>query len=332
MKPALLVSAVVVALGFTSAIRPALAADPELRHIRVCDTSACYYAWNVADTDGDGYNDADEIVAGTDPYDPNSRPPLSLIIDLIGAQMLPTFEFGVGKIVVNPAELQAELEARGGGQESPLPAFPLGERKDALTRMGLDSELLAEHGYNAGFDGLTLVRGHDDQGAPVRRVGGVDVSLISAGEEEEVDGPNVVEIYNYDDGATGYKLDNGDYLYDGADGHGLRQDKTGKIIDTWFTNPDADTGSGEPTEEDIKAWERVRNATVRTVADWSGVDVDPKTLRDPNETIILVDPDYPDDSGQISDPPQIDKAQPETRPDLPNPLVQGGGCLPKCGS
>lgn len=332
MKPALLVSAVVVALGFTSAIRPALAADPELRHIRVCDTSACYYAWNVADTDGDGYNDADEIVAGTDPYDPNSRPPLSLIVDLIGAQLLPTFEFGVGKMIVNPAELQAELEARGGGQESPLPAFPLGERKDALTRMGLDSELLAEHGYNAGFDGLTLVRGHDDQGAPVRRVGGVDVSLISAGEEEEVDGPNVVEIYNYDDGATGYKLDNGDYLYDGADGHGLRQDKTGKIIDTWFTNPDADTGSGEPTEEDIKAWERVRNATVRTVADWSGVDVDPKTLRDPNETIILVDPDYPDDSGQISDPPQIDKAQPETRPDLPNPLVQGGGCLPKCGS
>ena len=333
MKPALLVSAVVVALGFTSAIRPALAADPELRHIRVCDTSACYYAWNVADTDGDGYNDADEIVAGTDPYDPNSRPPLSLIIDLIGAQMLPTFEFGVGKIVVNPAELQAALEAHGGGQESPLPAFPLGERKDALTRMGLDSELLAEHGYDAGFDGLTLVLGHDDQGAPARRVGGVDIRLISAGDENTDPVENdVVDFINHDDGATTLILDNGDSVYMGVDGHGIRMDKDGKVLDDWYHNPDADTGSGEPTEEDIKAWERVRNATVRTVADWSGVDVDPKTLRDPNETIILVDPDYPDESGQISDPPQIDKAQPETRPDLPNPLVQGGGCLPKCGS
>ena len=146
MKPALLVSAVMLALGVTTAMRPALAADPELRHIRVCDLSACYYAWNVTDSDNDGYNDADEIVAGTDPYDPKSRPRLSLIVDLIGAQLLPTFEFGVGKMIVNPAELQAELEAHGGGQDSPLAAFPLGGRKDALTRMGLDSELLAKHG------------------------------------------------------------------------------------------------------------------------------------------------------------------------------------------
>lgn len=333
MKPALLVSATMLALGLTGVMRPALAADPELRHIRVCDLSACYQAWNVVDSDGDGYSDADEIVAGSDPYDAASHPPLSLIVDLIGAQLLPTFEFGVGKMVVNPAELQAALEAHGGGQESPLAAFPLGDRKDALTRMGLDADLLAEHGYDAGFDGLTLVLGHDDQGAPARRVGGVDIRLISAGDEntDPVES-DVVDFINHDDGATTLILDNGDSIYMGVDGHGIRMDKNGKVLDDWYHNPDADTGSGEPTEEDIKAWERVRNATVRTVADWSGVDVDPKTLRDPNETIILVDPDYPDDSGQISDPPQIDKAQPEIRPDLPNPLLQGGGCLPKCGS
>jgi Bacterial TSP3 repeat len=332
MKPALLVSAVMVALGLTCAMRPAMAADPELRHIRVCDMSACYYAWNVVDSDGDGYNDADEIVAGSDPHDAKSHPLLSLIVDLIGAQLLPTFEFGVGQMIVNPAELQAELEARGGGQDSPLAAFPLGDRKDALTRMGLDSGLLAKHGYDSGFDGLTLVRGHDDKGAPVRRVGGVDIRLISAGDENTDPQINdVVDFINHDDGSTTLILDNGDSIHMAVDGHGTRMDKNGKVLDDWYTNPDADTGSGEPTDEDIKAWERVRNATVRTVAGWSGIEVDPKTLRDPNETIILVDPDYPDQNSQVFDPPQIDRAQGETRPDLPNPLLDGGGCWPKCG-
>ncbi len=333
MKTTLLTSALLSVLGAMSFASSVHAADPELRHIRICDVSACYYAWNVVDSDGDGYNDADEVVAGTDPYDSNSRPGLSLIVDMIGAQLLPTFEFGVGKIVVNPAELQAGLEAHGGGTESPLAAFPLGERKDALTRMGLDSELLAEHGFDPEFDGLTLVlQNNADSGLPERRVGGVDMRLISAGggEGEDLDGPIVVEIYNYDDGATGYLLDNGEFLYDGADGHGLRQDKDGKIIDQWYVNPDADTGSGEPTEEDIKAWERIRNATVRTVAGWTAIEVDPETLRDPNETIMLVDPDYPDMKSDISNPPQIDKAQPEVHPGLPNPLVSGGGCWPKC--
>src|SRR5688572_26542796 len=58
-------------------------ADPELRHIRICDTSACYYAWNVVDSDRDGVCDADEISIGSDPLDPNSRPPLSVVVTLI---------------------------------------------------------------------------------------------------------------------------------------------------------------------------------------------------------------------------------------------------------
>lgn len=334
MKKTLLTSALLSVLGAMSFASPVHAADPELRHIRVCDLSVCYYAWNVVDSDGDGYNDADEVVAGTDPYDRESRPGLSLIVDMIGAQLLPTFEFGVGKIIVNPAELQAELEAYGVGEESPLAAFPLGERKDAFTRLGLDTELLAEHGFSAEFDGLTLVLGHDDNNAPVRRVGGVDARLISA-DAEEGDAPDqhiVVDIKNEDDGSTTYTLDNGEKLHDGLNGHGDRKDKDGNVIDKWYVNPDADTGSGEPTEEDIKAWERIRNATVRTVAGWTAIDVDPETLRDPNETIILVDPEYLDMQSQITSEPQINKAQPEQRPDLPNPLLDGGGCLPKCGN
>ena len=340
MKTTLLTSALLSVLGAMSFAPSVHAAsrlpppDPELRHTRICDVSACYYAWNVVDSDGDGYNDADEVVAGTDPYDPKSTPGLSLIVDLIGAQMLPTFEFGVGKIIINPAEMQAELEAYGVGSESPLAAFPLGERKEGLTRLGLDTELLAEHGFLAEFDGLSLVLGHDEKDAPVRRVGGVDMRLISADAEEDGDlnPPKVVDITHEDDGSTTYTLDNGDKLHDGLNGHGERKDKDGNVIDKWYVNPDADTGTGEPTEEDVKAWERMRNATVRTVAGWTAIDVDPDTLRDPNETIILVDPEYLDMQSQITGEPQIRTARPEKNPNLPNPLVEGGGCFPKCGN
>ena len=325
-----LASALIAVVAALAASATASAEEPELRTIRVCDVSACYVAWNVVDSDGDGISDADEVAAGSDPFDAESRLPLPVIVEMIGAQALPTFEFGVGRITVKPAELQAELEARVGGGESPLAAFPLGERKDAMSRLGLDSELLAEHGYDAEFDGLTLVMQRDDQDMPIRRVGGVDVRLISAEDPEEVQINDVIEIYNYEDGSTGYLLDNGDFLYEGLDG-GLRQNKDGVIIDEWYVNPDADTGPTEPTEEDIKAWKRLRGATVRTVADWSGVEVDPETLRDPNETIILIDPDHAGYEAEFTDPRQIDTAQPESRPELPNPLQEGGGCLPKCG-
>ncbi len=335
MKTTLLTSALLSALGAISFASSVQAADPELRHIRICDLSACYYAWNVVDTDRDGYNDADEVVAGTNPHDPKSTPGLSLIVDLIGAQMLPTFEFGVGKIIINPAELQAELEARGGGSESPLAAFPLGERKDALTRMGLDTELLAEHGYSAEFDGLTLVLGRDDQDGPVRRVGGVDVSLISA-EDEAGDitiSPElkIDRMEEFPDGSTFIQYEDGSSLVISPDGQGDYRGPDGKPA-TFYSNPDADTGPQEPTEEDINAWERVRNATIRTVAGWRPISGDPEDIRDPNETIMLIDPDYPDYKGQISDVPQILKAQPELHPNLPNPLLDGGGCYPRCGN
>ncbi len=332
MKTTLLTSALLSVLGAMSFASSVHAADPELRHIRVCDLSACYYAWNVVDSDGDGYNDADEVVAGTDPYDPKSRPGLSLIVDLIGAQLLPTFEFGVGKIIVNPAELQAELEARGGGQESPLAAFPLGDRKDAFTRLGLDTELLAEHGYDAGFDGLTLVLGRDDKDAPVRRVGGVDVSLISADDGGTTNIPPDLKVdykENFQDGSTFIKYTDGSSLLISPSGQADYRGPDGKPVKS-YSNPDADTGPEEPTEEDIKAWERVRDATILTMAGWRPISGDPDDIRDPNETIMLIDPDYSDHSGQVFDPPQIDKAQPETRPDLPNPLMNGGGCWPKC--
>ncbi len=330
-----LATAVIALVAALAASASASAEEVQLRTIRVCDVSACYTAWNVVDSDGDGVSDADEVAAGTDPFDAESELPLPVIVEMIGVQMLPTFEFGVGRVTVKPAELQAELEARGGG-DSPLPAFPLGERKDGMSRLGLNTDLLAEHGYDPEFDGLTLTLGRDESDAPVRRVGGVDARLISA---DNASGPlqmpegltvkhmdhNTAEdrtVILYTDGSS-LVIEKGKADYRGPDGMPYKGG---------YYNPDADTGGGEPGEEDIAAWERVRNATVLVVQGWSPVETDPGQVEDPNRTIILIDPDYMDLEGEAFSPPDIDTAQPETRPDLPDPLQAGGGCWPKCGT
>ncbi|MGN6152186.1 MAG: thrombospondin type 3 repeat-containing protein [Lysobacteraceae bacterium] len=323
-RHATLSAALSAAIALTALAGTARGKDDTLRHVRLCDASYCYYAWNVVDSDGDGVCDADERVAGTDPHDPKSRPSPEIIATLVGKQMLPSFEFGLGKVILYPEKLQETIEA---GAKDPLATFPVGERKDAMTRLGLSAELRAEHGIQVG-EGFTLAQEFDPKGgAPYRRVGGIDVRLISdedddAGWEPLTSSPEVMEIYNYEDGSTGYKLTNGDWLYDGADGHGLRQDKDGKIIDQWYVNPDADTGAGgPPTDEQLKAWERAHGATVLTVQGHEPPTFDPDGLQKPRDLIVLIDPEYGNYSGMIQDAPRVTTAQPETRPDLPNPQV-----------
>mgnify|MGYP001565531969 CR=1 FL=1 len=112
-RHATLSAALSAAIAFTALAGPAQAKEETLRHVRLCDTSYCYYAWNVVDSDGDGVSDADERVAGFDPHDPSSRPPLPLMVEMIGKQYLPTFEYGVGMMVVRPADLEAQLAKFG---------------------------------------------------------------------------------------------------------------------------------------------------------------------------------------------------------------------------
>ena len=346
MKHTLIASAIAIGVALASLAPAVRADDAKLRHIRLCDISACYYAWNVVDSDRDGVNDADEVVAGTNPRDRTSRPPLSLIVEMIGAQLLPTFEFGVGKIVVRPADLQIAIEKYGDmTPESPLAAFPLGKRKDATTRLGLDAKLMADFGISVEFDGFTLVRdfqkGKDGKEIPARRVGGVDISYISAGGDDGVDGgvpvpkePTVVYSEDFKNGDKFIKLDSGDEVLIHKNGSSERTGPDGMPKkNSGYVNPDADTGTGtgKPTEEQFKAWERIRNATSRTVAGWSPMEVDPKDIVDRKGTIILIDPNFVDYEGTVSGPPRFNRALPETRPDMPSPLDQIDSCWPRCG-
>lgn len=171
--------------GAGAAEEPPSERPPEqVRTARLCDNTVCYVAWRVVDSDRDGVGDADELAAGTDPWDPTSWPRPEVVVELATAGKLPSFEYGVGVFVVLPAHL-VELNAEqvpdlGDG------AFPVEARKDGLARMGISSELLAEMGLDPTKDGLTigLDRPAKEGELPARRVAGLDARTISAGESD----------------------------------------------------------------------------------------------------------------------------------------------------
>jgi thrombospondin type 3 repeat protein len=308
--------AVLPTMGLLFHASAAMAAEePELQRLRVCDSSACYRAWNVVDSDHDGFADADEMAAGTDPFDAGSTPRLDLILDLIGLELLPTFELGVGELLVMPAEFQ-EMNERVASD--PFAAFPLGDRRDSLKRAGIDAGLLTEHGIDAEFGGFTFTLGNEpDDAGPPRRVGGVDVRLIgNYVENDKVSGAVVFEV-EFGDGNTRLYTD---------DGEEFEADLSAPWnSETEYVNPDDEFG-GQPTEEALESFERLRNAISHVVEGWSQGIGSPDDILDKHATIILLDPEYANTMAQISGPPRVTTAQPETRPDLFNPLVPGGVC------
>ncbi|WP_155370686.1 thrombospondin type 3 repeat-containing protein [Catellatospora vulcania] len=169
-----------------SVVAPAGAVEEPTRKystLRLCDPTACYIAWSVVDSDHDGVCDADELQAGTDPYDPASRPGLELIAELLIDRKLPSFEYGLASLVAFPAEI---IKARDALGVDPLGAFPLHERADALTRMGISGDQLSKFGISAERSGFSIgLDGIKPDGTPPgTRVNGMDASLISAGAKD----------------------------------------------------------------------------------------------------------------------------------------------------
>ena len=165
--------------------------------LRLCDPTACYVAWSVVDSDHDGVCDADELRAGTDPYDPASRPGLELIAELLNARQLPSFEYGLASLVLVPAEIMKVRQELG---VDLLGAFPVHQRADTLTRLGISAEKLAEYGISPDRDGFALgLDGLRPADAPAEvRVSGIKVSLISGGGAKSplnhVHGGGVVDV------------------------------------------------------------------------------------------------------------------------------------------
>ena len=142
---------------------------PDLRRTRMlCDVplGLCLATSPDRDSDGDGYSDADEQAAGTDPYDSRSQPTIPGLLNLLAVQALPSAATGRLLIVAPPTVtpdgrplpgigLQAYLSGRVG--------FP--SRQSALQRLGIDAGLLASMGVGAGA-GFALKPGGGVSGAP----------------------------------------------------------------------------------------------------------------------------------------------------------------------
>jgi hypothetical protein len=304
----------------------------EPRYSRICDASGCYLAWDVVDSDHDGVCDADELVAGTDPYDPRSKPSLRVIAEVSGKNRLPSFEAGLGAFFIYPETLQAFVAAR---VKDPVTAFSGFERADSLARMGISAELLKQNGIDAQRDGFTIGIDHDtDTGMPGRRVGGIKVDLMSD-EDDPVPLPDLHGGKVKDetlDGDHFITYADGTVRADWASGGGMEMDKDGYVTDMWYVNPDADQDSTVPTPEEEVAFARLRGAAIRTVEGWSA----PRAgtiSGDKRETVVLLDPEYAYNPAMVFVAPKVTNTQPEGRPDLPQPDLPAnpkGGCTVGC--
>jgi hypothetical protein len=159
--------------------------EPTSRTLRICDPTGCYVAWRATDSDHDGVGDADELMAGTDPHDPLSRPGLEVVVELASARQLPTFEAGLGSFVLFPVEI---VEMLSKARPDLLGAFAMPAREDTLTRLGISADLMASVGVDPGRSGMTVGLDHPSgsDGLPGPRVAGISASLLSAGTDPPV--------------------------------------------------------------------------------------------------------------------------------------------------
>lgn len=92
------------------------------------------------DKDGDGFSDADEVAADTDPRDPKSYPSVRQLIDLAGKGRLDSFNRGLNYIVVIPEKLpNGDVLIKSGFSEG---------RKDTMASLGISEDRLKSVGLS----------------------------------------------------------------------------------------------------------------------------------------------------------------------------------------
>ncbi|WP_432050654.1 thrombospondin type 3 repeat-containing protein [Verrucosispora sp. NA02020] len=154
-----------IPLALTAGSTTASAVEPSertrLSYARVCDPTGCYLSWRVVDSDKDGFSDADEVAAGTDPWDPASRPSLEVAAELASVNKLPSFGYGRGSFIAFPEDLLALRETTT--NLPTLGVFALPVRQDAYTRLGVDLKQFDALKLSVQRDGVAIGRGTRSQ-------------------------------------------------------------------------------------------------------------------------------------------------------------------------
>ena len=152
---------VAVTAPITAASADKPSKPPQLSYVRVCDSTGCYLAWRVVDSDKDGFSDADELAAGTDPYDPESYPSLEVAVELASVDKLPSFAYGRGSFIAFPEEILALKE-----KTTNIPTigvFAMPTRKDAYSRLGIDMKQFDDLKLSVERDGIAIGLGKRSQ-------------------------------------------------------------------------------------------------------------------------------------------------------------------------
>jgi hypothetical protein len=85
------------------AVNAAEAQPPAERRSAACAYRVCFVLTDLEhDSDGDGYADVDERLAGSDPGDPNSFPTATDLLRLFNLGQLPSFQEHFTEVVVLP--------------------------------------------------------------------------------------------------------------------------------------------------------------------------------------------------------------------------------------
>lgn len=144
--------------------QPATAA-PAPEPLLVCENGVCLLNPQGVDTDADGYSDADEASAGTDPKDPSSHPGVLQILNGWFAGLRPEGP-GIREVIVLP-EFAPNGAAIGNAS-----IFAFGpQRGDAMKRLGLTNARLG------GVDASNGLRVTLDLSNPSRRTGHPGMSI-----------------------------------------------------------------------------------------------------------------------------------------------------------
>ncbi len=165
--------AVVGATATTVLAPPASAAGPRPEPVLVCETGICLLDPSGVDSDGDGWSDADERAAGTDPSDAQSHPRILEVLDAYTSGAVRPDGFARREVLVLPTQAPD-----GTALASDLFAFGP-KRGDALTRLGVNPERLGGVDVSNGLR-VVLDLGSKDPGTgrPPAKVGGVNMSEI----------------------------------------------------------------------------------------------------------------------------------------------------------
>jgi Bacterial TSP3 repeat len=300
------------AVGFVPATRSSAAPLQQKGPVIACQNSVCIVNPFGIDSDGDGFSDADEMMAGTDPYNAKSFPMIFQLVQIWGKGVETGKAVPFREVIVMP-ETTPDGKSIGSNPIGELPG-----RKDTMSQLGLTNPKIAEMDQSNGIHAVLNIGIHQSSGGkdtpPPARTNGMDISLISGLTSGSSSVPGGERETWYDENGKNMGYDetihnaDGTNTYTSCKSDGTCSSSTSGPHSGGYYDPDysGETGTPAPfgqiivaTPAQVKAFNLKRGANTRFADTGTKPDAStPPTAKNGNPTIILVNPE--DDSVWLS--------------------------------